>query len=74
MELTLGDHAMSHWAKFNSIFPLFRNKRFALNEMFQRNASKFAISYAYENPHSFLFFISCNFTFYLNIDQGIECV
>ena len=26
--------------------PLFRNKRFALNEMFQRNASKFAIFYA----------------------------
>ena len=25
---------------------LFRNKRFALNEMFQRNASKFAIFYA----------------------------
>ena len=24
---------------------LFRNKRFALNEMFQRNASKFAIFY-----------------------------
>ena len=26
-------------------FALFRNKRFALNEMFQRNASKFAIFY-----------------------------
>ena len=25
--------------------PLFRNKRLALNEMFQRNASKFAIFY-----------------------------
>ena len=25
--------------------PLFRNKRFALNEMFQRNASKFSIFY-----------------------------
>ena len=25
--------------------PLFRNKRFALNEMFHRNASKFAIFY-----------------------------
>ena len=27
------------------LFSLFRNKRFALNEMFQRNASKFAIFY-----------------------------
>ena len=26
-------------------YTLFRNKRFALNEMFQRNASKFAIFY-----------------------------
>ena len=34
---------------FSPIFEnsaLFRNKRFALNEMFQRNASKFAIFYA----------------------------
>ena len=28
--------------------PLFRNKRFALNEMFQRNASKFPIFYVSE--------------------------
>ena len=31
--------------KLESLFSLFRNKRFALNEMFQRNASKFAIFY-----------------------------
>ena len=30
-------------------FTFFRNKRFALNEMFQRYASKFAIFYAKEN-------------------------
>ena len=54
---------------------LFRSKRFALNEMlflksgyyisqkfremFQRNASKFAIFYVQENPHSFLPFSFC---------------
>ena len=32
------------------------NKRFALNEMFQRNASKLAILYIQENPHSFFRF------------------
>ena len=35
---------------------LFRNKRFALNKMFQRNASKFSIFYVYENPRSFFRF------------------
>ena len=40
---------------------LFINKRFALNKMFQRNTSKFAIL---ENSCSFFsFFISCNFIF-----------
>ena len=29
----------------NGKLTLFRNKRFALNEMFQQNASKFAILY-----------------------------
>ena len=37
-------------------YTLFRNKRFALNELFQRNASKFAIFYIYENPCSFFRF------------------
>ena len=39
---------------------LFINKRFVLNEMFQRNALKFAIFYVpYENPKLlFPFFIS----------------
>ena len=37
--LYLQDHACLQ------ALPLFRNKRFALNEMFQRNASKFAIFY-----------------------------
>ena len=32
-------------SKVYLILSLFRNKRFALNEMFQRNASKFAIFY-----------------------------
>ena len=35
------------------------NKRFVLNEMFQRNASKFAIFYVYENPGSFFRFSFC---------------
>ena len=39
-----------------SFLPLFRNKRFALNEMFQRNASKFAIFYVKEKPCSFFRF------------------
>ena len=30
---------------------LFRNKRFMLDEMFQRNASKFVLFMEYENPH-----------------------
>ena len=34
---------------------LFRNKRFALNEMFQRNASKFAIFYVVYENHVVLF-------------------
>ena len=29
---------------------LFRNKRFMLDEMFRKNASKFAILLEYENP------------------------
>ena len=36
---------------------LFRNKRFMLDEMFQKNASKFIILLEYENLHScFLFY------------------
>ena len=43
---------------------LFRNKRFMLDEMTQRNASKFVIFYIYQNPMLlFQFFISCNFVF-----------
>ena len=37
-------------------FTFFRNKRFALNEMFQRYASKFAIFYAKENVCIFFCF------------------
>ena len=50
--------------KFSNSFSmsLFKNKRFMLDEMFQRNASKFAVLLEYENPCSFsgfsLFFIS----------------
>ena len=37
---------------------------FVLDEMFQRNASKFAIFYIYENPKLlFPFFISCYFIY-----------
>ena len=35
---------------------LFRNKRFMLDEMFQRNAFKFAILLEYENQCSFFHF------------------
>ena len=45
---------------------LFRYKRFALNEMFQRNASKFAIFYVQENPCSlFRFSFRAILYFYL---------
>ena len=51
-----------------------------LDEMFQRNASKFAILLEYENPHrifhfSFratLFFPLMNALVYVDIDQGIH--
>ena len=43
---------------------LFRKKRFMLDKMFQRNASKFAIFYMYENSNLlFLFFIPCYLIF-----------
>ena len=66
----------------SSAAPLFRNKRFALNEMFQQNASKFAIFYVYENPYSFfrfsfratLYFYLMNALIYVDIDQGIHKV
>ena len=34
--------------KYPTLFSLFRNKRFALNEMFQRNTSKFAKAFIWE--------------------------
>ena len=47
------------------ILDSFRNKRFMLDEMIWRNASKFAIFYIYKNPKLlFPFFISCSFTFF----------
>ena len=63
-----------------STYTLFRNKRFMLDEMFQRNASKFAIFLEYENPCSFfrfsfratLFFPLMNALVYVDIDQGIH--
>ena len=42
---------------------LFRNKRFALNKMFQQNSSKFAILYLQKFMLIYSFFISYNFTF-----------
>ena len=45
---------------------------FVLNEKFQRNASKFAIFYIYENPKLlFPFFISCYFIFLPNECPGL---
>ena len=46
--------------KCNLYTTLFRKKRFALNEMVQQNASKFAIFYVKENPHR-LFHFSLRF-------------
>ena len=51
-----------------------------LNEMFQQNASKFAIFYVSENPCSFfrfsfhatLYFYLMNALVYVDIDQGIH--
>ena len=48
------------WVLISPQRSLFRNKRLLLDEMTQRNASKFAIFYIYENLKLlFLFFISC---------------
>ena len=53
---------------------------FVLDEKFQRNASKFATFYVFENQHSFfrfsfratLGFYLMNALVYVNIDQGIH--
>ena len=50
------DTPLSPRFDFTAYTSLFINKRFALNEMFQRNASKFAIFYVSENPCSFFRF------------------
>ena len=50
---------------------LFRNKRFALKEFFQRIASKFGIIYVLENPHiSFRF--SFRATLYFSVYEFLE--
>ena len=52
--------------------PLLRNKKLMLDEMTQRNASKFAIFYTNENPKLvFPFFISCYFIFSPNECPGL---
>ena len=56
-----------------SIYSLFRNKMFALNEMFQRNASKFAIFYVKENPRSFFPF-SFRATLYFSLMNALVYV
>ena len=43
-------------ASKQNLYSLFRKKRFMLDEMFQQNASKFAIFLEYENPRSFFHF------------------
>ena len=45
----------------------FRNKRFMLDEMTKRNASKFAIFLGYENPCFFFVFYFMLFYFFLNV-------
>ena len=59
---------------------LFRNKKFMLDEMTQRNTSKFVIFLEYENPGSFfrfsfrafLSFYFMNAPVYVDIEQGIH--
>ena len=59
---------------------LFRKKRFALNFLTKRNASKFAMFMEKENPCSFFHFsfqVTLSLTFinaliYVDIDQGIH--
>ena len=47
---------------YTTLLPI---SEFVLNEKFQRNASKFAIYYIYENPKfHFPFYILCNFKFF----------
>ena len=45
VEMMVWNHFRKKKKTDHHTYPLFRNKRFALNEMFQRNASKFAIFY-----------------------------
>ena len=54
---------LSIWNLIHTI-PLFSNKEFMLDEMFEWNTSKFAIFLEYENPRIFSFFNSCNFIFF----------
>ena len=57
---------------------LFRNMRFALNKMCNRNASKFGIFYVKENPHIFLHLsfhstlVRMNALVYVEKDRGIS--
>ena len=53
----------------SAIISLFRNKRFMLDEMFQQNASKFAIFFGIRKPKQFFSFRAL---VYFNIDQGIH--
>ena len=52
------------WHTFQK--PLFRNKRFMLDEMFQQNTTKFAIFLEYKNPCFF-----CSFIFFPNECSGL---
>ena len=60
--------------QYKVITSLFRNKRFALNEMFQRNDSKFAIFLFCFSFRPILYFYLMNALVYVNIDQGIHKV
>ena len=84
MKLNADHHTSVDFPRFELFFikhyTLFINKRFALNEMFQGNASKFAIFYigVYENPkfsfRATLLFPLMNALVYVDIDQGIYMV
>ena len=53
----------------SAIISFFRNKGFMLDEMFQQNASKFAIFFGIRKPKQFFSFRAL---VYFNIDQGIH--
>ena len=62
---------MQFTLKYLYMYTLLRNKRFMLDEMTQRSASKFAIFYIYENPKLLFDF---SFSCYANECPGLCCL